>query len=97
MPVFSSLLTAAYVVVDSVLSLYFWIVVAAVVLSWVSPDPYNPIVRGIRSLTEPVFYRVRKWMPFTFAGGFDFSPIVVVLAIQFVQIFLRRLVQQIPM
>ncbi|NCD24327.1 MAG: YggT family protein [Deltaproteobacteria bacterium] len=95
MPVFSSLAAAIYYVVDTVLSLYFWVVIAGVVLSWVNPDPYNPIVRGIRALTEPVFYRIRKWMPFTYISGIDFSPFVVVLGIKFVQIFLARLLTQV--
>lgn len=94
MPVFSSLLTAVFYVVDSVLGLYFWIVVAAVVMSWINPDPYNPIVRGIRTLTEPVFYRIRKALPFTFAGGIDFSPVLVMLGIKFVQVFMAQLVGQ---
>ncbi len=88
----TSLVSALYAVVDTVLSLYFWIVLAAVVLSWVNPDPYNPIVRGIRSLTDPVFYRIRKWMPFTYLSGIDFSPIVIILVIKFVQIFLAQLI-----
>jgi len=94
MPVFSSLLTAVFYVVDSVLSLYFWVVIAAVVLSWVNPDPYNPVVRGIRTLTEPVFYRIRKTLPFTFVSGIDFSPFIVVLGIKFIQVFMARLMSQ---
>ena len=66
----------------SLLSLYFWIVIIAAVLTWVRPDPYNPIVRTLRALTEPVFYRVRKWLPFTYSSGMDFSPVVVLLAIE---------------
>ena len=57
-----------------VLNLYFWVVIVAAVLSWVRPDPYNPVVRALRTLTEPVFYRVRKWLPFTYTNGIDFSP-----------------------
>ena len=94
MPVFSSLFAAVFYVVDSVLSLYFWIVIASVVMSWINPDPYNPIVRGIRTLTEPVFYRIRRWMPFTYFSGIDFSPFIVVLAIKFVQVFMARLMAQ---
>ena len=48
-----------------VLNLYFWVVIVAAVLSWVRPDPYNPVVRALRTLTEPVFYRVRKWLPWS--------------------------------
>ena len=69
-------------VLGSLLSLYFWIVIIAAVLTWVRPDPYNPIVRTLRTLTEPVFYRVRKWLPFTYSSGMDFSPVVVLLAIE---------------
>ena len=56
-------------------------------LSWVNPDPNNPIVRFLRAVTDPVLYRVRRALPFVYAGGIDFSPLVVMLAIQFVQIF----------
>ncbi|MDO4768391.1 MAG: YggT family protein [Pseudomonadota bacterium] len=94
MPVFSSLLAAAFYVADSVLTLYFWIVLVSAAMSWINPDPYNPIVRGIRTLTEPVFYRVRKALPFTYAGGMDFSPVVVLLGIKFIQIFMGQLVAQ---
>ncbi|OGQ93327.1 MAG: hypothetical protein A3J85_00790 [Desulfobacula sp. RIFOXYA12_FULL_46_16] len=68
------------------LDIYMWIVVAGAVLSWVSPDPYNPIVRFINNATEPVFYQIRKRLPVNF-GGLDISPIIVILAIYFLQRF----------
>ena len=58
-----------------VLNLYFWVVIVAAVLSWVRPDPYNPVVRALRTLTEPVFY---------YTNGIDFSPVVVLLVIQLI-------------
>lgn len=88
MPLFSSLFGALMGLVGIVLNLYFWVVIVATLLTWVRPDPYNPIVRFLRAITEPVFYRVRRLMPFVMIGGFDLSPIVVLLAIQFVQMFL---------
>jgi len=88
--IFSNLLQALASVIDTLLTLYFWVVIISALLSWVNPDPYNPIVRFIHNLTEPVFYRVRKWLPFTYIGGLDLSPIVVLLAIQFLKIFLVR-------
>jgi YggT family protein len=63
-----------------------WIVIARAVLSWVSPDPYNPIVRFIHQVTEPVLYQIRRRIPVSF-GGIDFSPIIVFLAIIFLQRF----------
>lgn len=62
------------------------VVIARAVLSWVSPDPYNPIVRIIIQLSEPLLYPVRRWTPAF--GGVDFSPMVVILAAVFVDNFL---------
>lgn len=69
-------------IAGSLLNVYFWIILIATVLTWVRPDPYNPIVRALRQLTEPVFYRIRKYLPFTCTGGLDFSPLVAMLAVE---------------
>ncbi len=92
--IIANLIKALAFVLDSVLSIYFWIVIISALLSWVRPDPYNPIVRFIYSITEPVFYRVRKWIPFVYISGFDLSPIVVLLAIEFLKIFLVQTLYQ---
>ncbi|MBQ4567867.1 MAG: YggT family protein [Desulfovibrio sp.] len=84
MIVLANTLSAIAMVLGSLLNLYFWVVIIACVLTWVRPDPYNPIVRALRTMTEPVFYRVRKWLPFTYANGFDFSPVIVLLAIELI-------------
>ncbi|MCK5542126.1 MAG: YggT family protein [Desulfobacterales bacterium] len=73
-------------VLDYALTIYMWIVIAKVVLSWVNPDPYNPIVRIINSATDPLFYQIRKRIPVNL-GMLDISPIIVFLAIYFIQIF----------
>jgi len=73
-------------VLGSLLNLYWWIVFVAVLLTWVNPDPYNPIVRFLRGVTEPVFYQVRRRLPFVIVGGWDLSPIVVMLGIVVLQI-----------
>ncbi|MFW5730089.1 MAG: YggT family protein [Desulfonatronovibrionaceae bacterium] len=86
--VFSNFLTAVITVADTLLSLYFWIVIISALLSWVNPDPYNPIVRILRNLTEPVFYRIRRWIPFVTFSGIDLSPVVLLIGIQFVRMFL---------
>ena len=82
MIVLANTLSAVALVFGSLLSLYFWIVIIAALLTWVRPDPYNPIVRALRTMTEPVFFRVRKWLPFTYTSGMDFSPVVVLLCIE---------------
>ena len=86
MIIFSNFLIAIAKVLDIVLTIFMWIVIARAVLSWVSPDPYNPIVRFIHKVTEPVLYQIRKRIPVNF-GGIDFSPILVFLAIIFLQRF----------
>lgn len=85
--VFGNFLYALAVVVDYALTIYLWIVIARAVLSWVSPDPYNPIVRFIHNITEPVLYRIRRALPLDL-GGIDISPIIVMLAVIFLQKFL---------
>ena len=80
-------LNALTTVLDYALLFYMWIIVARAVLSWVSPDPYNPIVRFINNVTEPVLYPVRKRLPFGFSG-IDFSPMLVLLAIIFLRLFI---------
>jgi YggT family protein len=69
------------------LTIYMWLIIAQAVLSWVNPDPYNPIVRFLYKVTEPVLNWVRQRLPVVI-GGLDLSPILVLLAIVFLQKFL---------
>ena len=69
------------------LEAYFWIIIARAVLSWVNPDPFNPVVRFLYRVTEPVLRPIRRRLP-TFQMGLDLSPMVVLLAIKFVEWFL---------
>ena len=85
--VLSNFLVAIARILDIGLSLYMWIIIARAVISWVNPDPYNPIVRFLHSATEPVLFRIRRRIPINM-GGIDFTPILVILAIIFLQAFL---------
>ena len=85
--VISNFLAALARVLDIVLTLYMWIVIGRAIISWVNPDPYNPIVRFLNSVTEPVLYQIRRRLPVYFSG-IDFSPILVILVIIFIQTFL---------
>jgi YggT family protein len=87
--VLANLLLGIAEVLGMLLRFYMWVLIARVVISWVNADPYNPIVRAIVSVTEPVLYRIRRSLPI-FAGGIDFSPLVVFAGIYFLQIFLVR-------
>ena len=85
--VVGNLLVALASVIGLVLNLYMWIIIARAVISWVNPDPYNPIVRFLYSITDPVLLAIRRRLPLSF-GGIDFSPILVILTIIFLQRFL---------
>jgi YggT family protein len=76
-------------VLDVGLNIYLWLIIIRAVLSWVNPDPYNPIVRFLGRSTDPVLHWVRRKLPIA-VGGIDFSPIIVILAIYFLQAFLVR-------
>ena len=79
-------------VISTILTIYMFVVIVAVLITWVNPDPYNPIVRILRQLTEPLFYRVRRLMPFLYQSGLDLSPIVVILGISFLRFVLPNLI-----
>ena len=85
--VVSNLVLAIARLIDLALTVYFFIILARAIVSWVSPDPYNPIVRFLYRSTEPVLRVVRRRLP-VMAMGLDLSPMVVVLAIYFLKWFL---------
>jgi YggT family protein len=74
-------------ILDLALTVYMWLIIARALLSWVNPDPYNPIVRFLYNVTEPVLGWVRRRVPVVF-GGLDLSPLLVLLAVVFLQRFL---------
>lgn len=82
-------LVALAKVLDLALTAYVWILVIRALISWVSPDPYNPIVRALYSITEPLLSWLRRKLPLM-AGSIDFSPMVAILGIYFLKYFLVR-------
>lgn len=87
--VIANLLVALAQVLDFALYAYSWILLARVVVSYVNPDPGNPLIRFLYNATEPVLRRVRARLP-AGGGAFDWAPIVVWLAVLFVQRFVVR-------
>jgi YggT family protein len=84
--VISNFLVAIAKILDIGLTLYMWVIIGRAIISWVNPDPHNPIVRFLNAVTEPVLYPIRRRLPLSL-GGIDFSPIIVILAIIFIQSF----------
>lgn len=85
MDILSNVLKGLAQVLGILLDVYFWVVIIAAILSWVNPDPMNPIVRFFRQATEPLFSALRRKLPFLQAGGLDLSPLAVILIIVFLK------------
>ena len=85
--VLSNFVIALAKIIDIVLTLYMWIIIARALISWVNADPYNQIVIFLYRATEPVLRLVRRVIPFRNIG-IDLSPMIVILVILFLQYFL---------
>lgn len=83
-------------ILDFLLQAYMWIVIGRAVISWVNADPYNPIVRFVYDVTEPPLRRIRQLVPINM-GGIDFSPMILILGIMFLQNFLVPTIRQLAM
>jgi YggT family protein len=87
----NTLLISILQFISIVINLYIWVVIIAALITWVQPNPYNPIVRFLWNVTEPVYRWIRRYIPTTF-GGFDIAPIILILALQFLQILINNII-----
>ena len=87
MLVIANFLDALTVILNFALSAYMWVIIGRAIISWVNADPYNPIVRFLYEITEPVLSRIRRVVP-VFGGGLDLSPMLLIVALWFLQLFL---------
>ena len=85
--ILGNLLEAVAKILYMVFNLYMWIIIIRAVISWVSPDPHNPLVRILYQITEPVLSPIRRWIPLR-GMGIDISPIIVIMIIYFLNTFL---------
>ncbi|MCF6244447.1 MAG: YggT family protein [Sulfurovum sp.] len=79
-----------YGLIHTLMTIYIWVIIISSLLSFVQPDPNNPIVQALRRLTEPALSFVRQKMPFVMMGGIDLSPLVIIFGLQFVDIIIRN-------
>ena len=84
-----ALLTSIFTLIFSIIFLYKWVVIISALLTWVRPDPYNPIVQMLYRLTEPVYAKMRQYIPTTF-GGMDLAPLILIFALIFLETFLQK-------
>jgi len=85
-----ALINSIAVVVLGIVSLYKWVIIISSLLSWVRPDPNNPIVQMLYRLTEPAYALVRRFVPTVF-GGMDLAPIIIIFILIFLETFLGQL------
>ena len=70
-------------IISSLVNIYMWVVIIRVLISWINPDPYNPIVQFLRSVTDPAIEGLRRMLPrFLWSSGLDFTPLVLILLLQ---------------
>jgi YggT family protein len=77
-------------ILHTLITVYIWVVIIAALISWVRPDPYNPIVQVLYRLTEPAYALVRRFIPTTF-NGLDLSPLIIIIALQVIDVILINL------
>lgn len=90
MVVFSTFIAAVAKILSMAINAYIWVVIIAALISWVKPDPYNPIVQVLYRLTEPVYSFIKRYIP-TVIGGLDLAPLIVIFGLQFLDLFLVNL------
>ncbi|THJ12196.1 MAG: YggT family protein [Nitrospira sp. CG24C] len=90
-----NVLSAVATILDYVLWLYMWVIIGRALISWVNPDPWNPIVQFLNRVTEPVLAPIRRWIGVRI--GMDVSPIIVILIITFLQIAIVQSLKEFAM
>jgi YggT family protein len=72
------------------IELYVWVIIISALLSFVRPDPFNPVVQFLYRLTNPAYMFVRRYIRTDF-GGLDLAPVVIIIGLQILEIFLEFL------
>ncbi|MBU1061116.1 MAG: YggT family protein [Candidatus Omnitrophica bacterium] len=88
--VLSNLFSAIATLLNIVLTILYWLLLIRALISWVNPDPHNPIVMFLYKTTEPILYPIRKMLPLQFGIGIDLSPIIAFLILIFLRSFLVK-------
>lgn len=97
MPIIYAFLQALFTLIISIVSLFKWVILIRAIISWVNPDPYNPVVRILAAVTDPILKPFRRILPPYKTGGLDFSPVFAILFIVFIEVFLKSLFYQLSM
>jgi len=88
--ILSNFISAVAHILDVLLNIIYWLVLIQALVSWVNPDPLNPIVQFLNKTTEPILETIRRHLPLNFRLGIDISPVIVILLIMFLKSFLIK-------
>lgn len=85
--ILANFLAALANIIDIVLTILYWLILIRALVSWVNPDPFNPVVQFLYKTTEPILAPIRRILPLGLRFGIDISPIIAFLAIIFLKSF----------
>lgn len=86
------LVSGLLMILNNLILVYMWVIIIAALLSWVRPDPYNPIVQLLYRLTNPAYALVRRYIP-TMFNGIDMAPLIIIIALQVVQVLITAFIR----
>ena len=90
----SELIIGLLQIFNGLIWIYMWVIIIAALLSWVKPDPYNPIVQFLYRVTQPAYVLVRRTIPSSF-NGIDLAPLIIIIGLQVVQLFITAIMRSI--
>lgn len=90
--IIDSLILSLIQILQIIINIYMWIIIISALISWVNPDPYNPIVQILYKLSAPAYNIMRKFP--TRIGNIDLAPLIIILALQFLSILISNLARQ---
>jgi len=79
-------------ILNNLIWVYMWVIIISALLSFVRPDPFNPVVQMLYRLTNPAYALVRRFIP-TMFNGIDLAPLVIIIALQVVQVFINAIIR----
>lgn len=92
MNIVMELIAGLLMILNNLILVYMWVIIIAALLTWVRPDPYNPIVQLLYRLTQPAYALVRKYIP-TMFNGIDLAPLVIIISLQVVQLLITAAIR----
>jgi YggT family protein len=92
MSILNEMIAGLLFILNNLILVYMWIIIIAALLTWVRPDPFNPIVQLLYRLTNPAYALVRRYMP-TMFNGIDLAPLIIIVILQVAQVLIAAVVR----